>query len=93
MNDYKIPLLLNFKDKNKNNYRKENIELLCYNHYYLQIGDIFTEKQVKGIEDHVPTYQSEVKWEMDEYTQKRLEELGLGDKNEDDDPYSLVSRK
>ena len=93
VNDYKIPLLLNFKDKNKNNYRKENIELLCYNHYYLQIGDIFTEKQVKGIEDHVPTYQSEVKWEMDEYTQKRLEELGLGDKNEDDDPYSLVSRK
>ena len=30
---------------------------------------------------------------MDEYTQKRLEELGLGDKSEDDDPYSLVSRK
>jgi len=93
VNDYKIPLLLNFKDKNKKNYRKENIELLCYNHYFLQVGDIFTDKQIKGIEDHVPTYQSEVEWEMDEYTQKRLEELGLGDENEDDDPYSLVSRK
>ena len=93
VNDYKIPLLLNFKDKNKNNYRKENIELLCYNHYYLQIGDIFTEKQVKGIEDHVPTYQSEVEWELDDYQRKQLEQLGLGDSDQDDDPYSLVSRK
>ena len=52
--DYKMPLLLHFKDGNKKNYRKENIELLCYNHYFLTVGDIFTEKQVKGIEDHVP---------------------------------------
>ena len=94
VNDYKIPLLLNFKDNNKNNYRKENIEMLCYNHYFLQVGDIFNDKQIKGIEDHVPTYQSNVEWEMDDYTRQRLEELGLGDKkNDDDDPYSLVSRK
>jgi hypothetical protein len=65
VNDYKIPLLLNFKDNNKNNYRKENIEMLCYNHYFLQVGDIFNDKQIKGIEDHVPTYQSNVEWEMD----------------------------
>lgn len=93
VNDYKIPLLLNFKDKNKKNYRKENIELLCYNHFFLQVGDIFTDKQIKGIEDHVPTYQSQVEWELDNYQLQRLEELGLADKNEDDDPYSLVSRK
>jgi hypothetical protein len=93
VSDYKIPLLLNFKDNNKNNYRKENIELLCYNHYFLQVGDIFTDKQIKGIEDHVPTYQSEVTWEMDDYQKQRLAELGLGEKtNGDDDPYSLVSR-
>jgi len=93
VNDYKIPLLHNFKDNNKNNYRKENIELLCYNHYFLQVGDIFSDKQIKGIEDHVPTYQSDVTWEMDDYTLQRLEELGLGDKDNSDDPYSLVSRK
>jgi hypothetical protein len=93
VSDYKIPLLLNFKDKNKKNYRKENIELLCYNHFFLQVGDIFTDKQIKGIEDHVPTYQSQVEWELDNYQLQRLEELGLVDKNEDDDPYSLVSRK
>jgi len=94
VSDYKIPLLLNFKDNNKKNWNKDNIELLCYNHYFLQVGDIFTDKQIKGIEDHVPTYQSEVEWEMDDYTRKRLEELGLADKKIDDnDPYSLVSRK
>jgi hypothetical protein len=61
---------------------------------FLQVGDIFTDKQIKGIEDHVPTYQSDVEWELDDYQRQRLEELGLIDKKpNDDDPYSLVSRK
>ena len=53
--DYKIPLILHFKDKNKQNYRKENTELLCYNCYFLTIGDIFNDKQIKGLEDHKPS--------------------------------------
>ena len=94
VSDYKIPLLLNFKDNNKNNYRKENIELLCYNHYFLQVGDIFSDKQIKGIEDHVPTYQSEVEWELSDYQKEQMESLGLGGPQDDnDDPYSLVSRR
>jgi hypothetical protein len=48
--DYKIPLLLNFKDNNKRNYRLDNLELLCYNCYYLLIGDVFTPEQVDKIE-------------------------------------------
>jgi hypothetical protein len=85
VSDYKMPLLLNFKDNNKKNYRKENIELLCYNHYFLTVGDIFTDKQIKGIEDHKPVNQSTVEWELDDYQLEQLEKLGLGDtKNEDD---------
>ena len=83
VSDYKMPLLLNFKDGNKKNYRKENIELLCYNHYFLTVGDIFSDKQIKGIEDHVPVNKGTVEWELDEYTRQRLIELGL-DKEEDD---------
>ena len=49
--DYKMPLLLHFIDGNKKNYRKDNIEFLCYNHYFLTVGDIFSDKQVQGIED------------------------------------------
>lgn len=88
--DYKMPLLLHFKDGNKKNYRKENIELLCYNHYFLTVGDIFTDKQIEGIEDHKPVNQGQVDWELDEYQMKRLEEL-FGDDSEDDE-YDIVSR-
>jgi len=87
--DYKMPLLLNFKDGNKKNYRKENIEFLCYNHYFLTVGDIFSDKQVQGIEDHKPVNQGEVNWELDDYHLQRLKELGLGD--DEDDGLDIVS--
>jgi hypothetical protein len=77
-------LLLHFKDGNKKNYRKENTEFLCYNCYYLTIGDVFDNKQIEGIEDHKPVNQSNVDWELDDYTKQRLKELGLGDDDEDD---------
>jgi len=56
--DYKMPLIMNFKDGNKQHYRLENIQLLCYNCYYLQIGDLFTGKQLEGMEDHVSKNES-----------------------------------
>jgi len=90
VNDYKIPLLLNFKDNNKKNYRKENIELLCYNHYFLTVGDIFTDKQIKGIEDHKPVNQGNVEWELDDYQLEQLEKLGLGDNKDDEDYISRI---
>tara|TARA_R100000734_G_C3307742_1_gene98320 strand:+ start:416 stop:1042 length:627 start_codon:yes stop_codon:yes gene_type:complete len=89
VSDYKMPLLLHFKDGNKKNYRKENIELLCYNHYFLTVGDIFTDKQIKGIEDHVPVNQGNVEWELDDYQKQRLIELGLD--TEDDDGLDIIS--
>jgi len=85
VSDYKMPLLLNFKDGNKKNYRKENIELLCYNHYFLTVGDIFNDKDVKQIEskqEHFGTSEK-VEWEVDDYHLQRLKELGL-DEDEDD---------
>ena len=90
VNDYKIPLLLNFKDNNKKNYRKENIELLCYNHYFLTVGDIFTDKQIKGIEDHKPVNQGNVEWELDDYQLEQLEKLGLGNNNDEEDYISRI---
>jgi len=88
--DYKIPLLLHFKDGNKKNYRKGNIEFLCYNCYYLTIGDVFDNKQIEGIEDHKPVSKSEVNWELDDYTKQRLKELGLGD--DEDEINQYISR-
>ena len=94
--DYKIPLILNFKDKNKKNYNKNNIHFLCYNCYFLYIDNVFTEKDIEQLEDHVPLNKTTeaINFELDDYHMKRLKELGLdGDKKDDNDPYNLVSYK
>jgi hypothetical protein len=90
--DYKMPLIMHFKDGNKQHYRLENLEMLCYNHYFLQVGDIFSNKQIEGLEDHKPMNESKVDWEVDDYTQQRLKELGLYDSKPLDDGLDLISR-
>ena len=44
--DRKIPLILQFKDKNKVNYELTNIELMCYNCSFLYSVSPITDKQV-----------------------------------------------
>ena len=91
--DYKMPLLLHFQDGNSNNYSLDNVQLLCYNHYFLNVGDVFNEKDVKQIEskqEHFGTSEK-VEWEVDDYHLQRLKELGL-DGDDDDDPNQYISR-
>jgi len=80
--DYKVPLILNFKDGNKKNWTLDNLELMCYNHYFLYVGNIFTDKQIQHIEDYNPsTFQSKSDWELDEYYKDHLQNLGVIDNN------------
>ena len=92
VSDYKVPLILNFKDGNKKNWTIENLELLCYNHYFLYVGNIFTNKQIQHIEDYNPsTFQSKVDWEMDDHFKEHLHQLGIVD--DDHEPGSeFISR-
>ena len=86
VNDYKAPLLVHFKDKNKMNWKIENLELLCYNCYFLYIGDVFNEKQVKHIEEDAPvTKNDQVDWEMDENMLQHFKDIGLVNNDEEDD--------
>ena len=88
-----MPLLLHFQDNNSNNYSLDNVQLLCYNHYFLNVGDVFNEKDVKQIEskqEHFGTSEK-VEWEVDDYHLQRLKELGL-DGEDDDDPNQYISR-
>ena len=87
--DYKVPLIMNFKDANKKNYKLDNVELLCYNCYFLTVGDIFSDKQVQTMEEHKPVNEGKVDWEIDDYHLQRLKELGLGDDKSESD---LISR-
>jgi hypothetical protein len=90
--DYKMPLLLHFKDKNSNNYSQNNTELLCYNHYFLTVGDIFNTNDIKQIEtkqEHYGTSET-IEWEVDAYHLQRLKELGLDE--DEDDVNQYISR-
>ena len=87
--DYKVPLIMNFKDGNKKNYKLDNVELLCYNCYFLTVGDIFSDKQVQTMEEHKPVNKGQTNWEIDDYHLQRLKELGLGD---DENELDLISR-
>ena len=94
--DYKMPLIMHFKDGNKQHYKLDNLEMLCYNCFFLYYGDVFSEKDLEQLEDHksLSNTTEAVDLELDDYHLQRLKELGLYDslENEDDDPYSLVSR-
>lgn len=94
--DYKIPLLLHFKDRNKRNYRLPNLQVLCYNHYFLLVEDVFKANEIAHIEDYVAKNSTTdaINWELDEYHLQRLKELGLYDvpSVEEDDGSDLISR-
>lgn len=103
--DEKMPLILNFKDRNKKNYKKENIEMICYNCHYLYVGDVFSQKQLNGLEDHLQVFKSdidkieshtalppvEIEYNLDQYQLERLKELGLLD-DESKPEYDIVSK-
>jgi hypothetical protein len=90
--DYKVPLILNFKDGNKKNWTLDNLELMCYNHYFLYVGNIFTDKQIQHIEDYNPsTFQSNSNWELDDYYKDHLQNLGVID-NDSEPGSEFISK-
>ena len=92
--DYKMPLILHFKDGNTKHYGLNNVQLLCYNCYFLFYGSVFKEKDIQQLEGHgsITIKLEEEKMKLDEYQIQMLKQLGLHD-DKDDDPYSFVSYK
>ena len=77
--DYKVPLLLNFKDGNRNNYLIDNLELLCYNDYFLLVADPLTPDQVRHIEDNTQVKAVSHEWDLDKAHLENMRALGLLD--------------
>jgi len=50
--DEKKPLILNFLNGNKKDWRLENLELLCFNCYFINVANIFTEEQMEALENY-----------------------------------------
>jgi hypothetical protein len=75
--DHKIPLVLQFRDKNKVNYELTNIDLMCYNCSFLYAVSPITDQQVIKMEDYVDKHGQEVDWEIDDAMKEHLQSLGL----------------
>ena len=93
--DHKPPLLLNFIDGNKTHWGLNNVQLLCYNCYFLYVGNVFTKSDVQFIESgrQGQFHSDYVNFELDDYHLDKLDELGGWNDSVDDDPYSLVSKR
>jgi len=93
--DYKIPLLLSFVDRNKKNYRLENLQVLCYNHYFIHYGDILSKGDMLQLVETRPISKTTeaMNFELDDYHLERLRELGLYDPSDNKDEASeYISR-
>lgn len=92
--DYKQPILLNFKDGNRNNWKFENLEMLCYNCYFLLVGNLFSDKQIKRLEDMAapPLKVSEVDWEIDDTFLAHFKEIGLEDTDNYEEGDEFISK-
>lgn len=77
MTDYKSPLLLNFKDGNKSNYLLDNLEMLCYNCYFLYVADPLTPNQVRHIEDNQTVKELPHTWDLDKEALDNMKALGI----------------
>jgi len=103
VSDFRMPLILHFKDGVKTHYQIDNVKLFCYNCYFLTIGDVFNPKQILGLESHASVNSSQIDWKLDKDQEEMLNnitsrinesQLSSSKKMDDsDDAYSLVSRK
>jgi hypothetical protein len=92
--DYKQPLILNFKDGNKNNWKHSNLEMLCYNCYFLLVGNLFSDKQIKRLEDMAapPIKTAEVDWNIDDNFLAHFKEIGLEEEDDYEEGDEFISR-
>lgn len=81
--DFKQPLILSFKDGNKHNWKIENLEMLCYNCYFLYVGNLFSEKQIRTLEDaHAPIVKEQPDWDIDDNFLQHFQDIGFEDKED-----------
>jgi hypothetical protein len=91
--DNKCPLILNFIDGNKKNYKLSNLELVCYNCYFLYINDVFTEKQINHLEDYTPIPSTqEINWETNEALEEHFKYLSAGTEPQSMDGSEFISK-
>ena len=85
--DLQIPLLLTFKDGVKTNWDLENLYLLCYNCYYLNIGGVYTRKQIEYIEGRRTVDPEKMNKQISNLNETHLKKLEDILNNKVEEPY------
>jgi len=82
LTDMRAPLILHFKNGTKSDWRLENLQWMCYNCYFVLVGDVFTNQFIKAIETKTigdPSMRLDVQenFELDDFYYDHLKKLGL----------------
>ena len=82
LTDLKVPLLLNFKNSKKSDWRIENLQWLCYNCYFLFVEDPFANRMIQRVESNpieTPEIKEDVQefYQLDDFYYNHLKNLGL----------------
>lgn len=77
MTDEQVPLLMNFKDGLKLNYLLDNLEMLCYNCYFLYVADPLTKDQIRHIEDNREPLAKPHNWSLSAEALENIKALGI----------------
>lgn len=82
LTDMKVPLLLHFKNGKKTDWRIDNLQWLCYNHFFLLVDDPFSNTTLMKIESmpiDAPEIRDEVQsvYQLDDFYLEHLSKLGL----------------
>jgi len=57
--DFRVPLIIDFNDGDKTNHKRENIRFLCYNCYFLTVGNLAgrpvrrMDKELKDLKKYI----------------------------------------
>ncbi len=95
LSDYKMPLILDFKDNDSNHYILGNIRFLCYNCYFICVKDIFNNKDIEQLETYRPVSGTTdaIDFQLNDYQLEQMAKLGLYEPPKaKDDGSDLISR-
>ena len=79
INDYVMPLILDFADNNPQHYGLGNIRFLCYNCFFITRGNIFNKKDITQIETYTPKNGTSeaINFQLTPYQLEQMERLGV----------------
>jgi hypothetical protein len=80
--DHKVPLLLNFKNGDKTNWKMQNIEFVCYNCAFVYALDFFDESVTRTVESYMINAKQGKKeksefYQLDDFYLDYIKKLGI----------------